>query len=110
MRIVDSWKDSHHLTIALDSFYAAIRDIAILLCSGEQFPLYHEDSRKELQQMTAQLLTNNKNSLDELLRELTDKCGKLHRLRVTQDFNVNQKLALDSLVSDLQLFSIGKSR
>jgi hypothetical protein len=82
----------------------------MLLTGGESSSLYHEEFRTELKQLATQLLNNNKNSLDLLLRELADKCEALHRLRVSLDFNVNQKLALDGMVSDLQLFSIGKSR
>jgi DNA polymerase III delta prime subunit len=101
-----------HVILVLDSWYTFTRDLAMLLSTGENFSYYHEDSKTELKSLATQIQVQiqNKISLDTVLRELTEKCEKLHKLRVSLDFNVNQKLALDAIVCELQLFSIGKTR
>lgn len=113
LSFVEKLKEESDLFLVLDTWISLIRDFS-LTCSKDavSVALYNPDYAERIILLSRQvnLWTASHMSGAELLGELAEKCSAIHRFRVKRGFNLSLRLGLDCLISDLQIFSVGKIR
>lgn len=97
LRLVEELAGDEALAeIALDSWHSLLRDLAVLSAdTAAKLPLYHEEYRSRLTVLASRARSH--------LTELAALQGQVHRFRVRREANVNPRLALEALLTGLQL-------
>jgi DNA polymerase-3 subunit delta' len=89
--------------IALDTWELVLRDFAFAAAGAHGADLLFPPSHDRLKALA-------ESGGEDLLVELPSKSAAINRFRVYRQFNGNLRLDLASLLTELQVFSVGKAR
>ncbi len=111
LKFLESINSEERLQIFLHAVESFLRD-AVLVLTGTSTHFYDDLLAQKLKLFIteARIWCTGKMSEREFAQEFISKQQCIHRMRVYNDFHVNKKAALDNLLCELQLFSIGKNR
>lgn len=111
LELVSAVEPGDGAELLLDTWFSLTRDFAFRLHS-ENAPVTNLPVGDRLNSLATQYRSwlQNKVTLESLSEDLAVKTQKIHRIRVAFDFHVSPKVALDALLGEMQLFSVGKMR
>ena len=113
LAFVEKLKADEDLAIVLDTWLSLLRDFSIA-CSDDSsaVELYNPDFAPRIRELgkNVRAWTQAEIPVATLLGELAEKCSAIQRFRVQRESNLSLRLGLDCLLTDLQIFSVGKIR
>lgn len=110
--------EDESIDIVLDSWLSLLRDMSVAVSvagasrDGQEVSLSNKDTEKRIFELSKKVQTwaHGKASPDAISNEWHEKSAYINRFRVQLLAHVNAKLAIENLIANLQVFSIGKMR
>jgi DNA polymerase III subunit delta' len=114
LQFVENLEDDDELTLTLDTWYSLCRDLAVVYLQGGE-KVYNQECEARIRSLAKNIrgwVEAAALQIDprDAAKEILEKSHAVDRFRVQLLANANLRLALDVLLSNLQLFSIGKLR
>jgi DNA polymerase-3 subunit delta' len=110
LAFLDRLKEEEAIELTLATWLSLIRDFSFALSGAETF--YNPEYQARLVGLAQKVKgwIEGEITVSELCAELAEKCSAIDRFRVQREFHLNLGLGLTALITDLQVFSVGKVR